>query len=151
MITRDAEGVVRETEYSDGETYVFTSENGLLETAYEEPGTENHDRFDYTFDTSNLIPPKTWSGQTGQQIRLDKDGVEQERLGFFYRTRGLGEIAIGDCIYETVAVQTYYDNPDGRSLVEFVYLLDLGIPLAIGFGGPGYFDPYIPQRISAID
>lgn len=151
IITRDAAGTLREVEYSGDEVYVYVTENGLLETGYEEPGADTADRFEYTFDTSAIVPPEPWSGQRGEQITRDKDGAEVERLGFSYYTRGRTDFSIGECRYAAMGVQTYYDNPDERSLVEFVCLLDLGVPLVLGYGGPGYFEPHTPTAISAVD
>ncbi len=147
VITRDGLGVVRETEHSGDDLYVYISANGLLETAYEEPGNDVQDFFDYTFDTADIAPPRPWTGQSGVQITRDKNGAEVDRLDFSYRTRGLTTLTIGDCSFEAIAVQTYYDNPEGKSMVEFAYLMELGVPIITGFAGPGYVDPQKPTRI----
>lgn len=148
VITREADGSIRETEHADGEVYIYVTANGLLETGYEEPATGTHDTFKYTFDTSELVPPAPWRGQRGEQITVDQDGAETNRVGFSYHTRGASTYAIGDCSFPAIGLQTYYENPDEKSLVEFVYLLDLGVSIITGYGGPGYYDPQRPTRIS---
>lgn len=150
IVTRDPSGVIRETEYAGEDVYVYITANGLLETAYEEPAANTFDTFEYTFDTTGLFPLKPWSGQRGEQIARDRDGNEFDRLGYSYHTRGQGQYTIGECQFTSIPFQTYYDNPDEQSVVEFVYLMELGIPLAIGYGGPGYFDAHRPTDISAV-
>ncbi len=148
IIRRDASGAVFETEYSGDAVYEYEASGGLLETGYREVGSDSVDRFKYTFDTSSLVPPRPWTGMAGEQITIDQTGEEIERLPFSVHTRGTGRYRIGDCEYDAIGVQTYYTNPDEKSLVEFIYLFGLDVPVLVGFGGPGYYDARPPVSIS---
>lgn len=148
--TRDADGSVTETEYSGDEINQYIAGNGLLETAFVVAADDVADQFSYTFDTSALVPPKPWSGNRGEQITYDGQGEEVDRVEYSYHTRGFKPYRIGPCTYSSIAFQTYQHFPDGKSMVEFVYLLDLGIPVPVGFGGDGYFDSFRPLQISVM-
>ncbi len=148
IIRRNASGAVLETEYSGDAVYEYEASGGLLETGYREVGADTADRFEYTFDTSSLVPPRPWIGMAGEQITIDKTGTEIERLPFEVHTRGTQRYRIGDCEYEAIGVQTYYTSPDEKSLVEFIYLFDLNVPVVVGFGGPGYYDARKPVSIA---
>ncbi len=148
IITRDDQGVVTEEEHSGEDVYQYVTENGVLETGYIETAAGISDRFSYTFDTSKLLPLDEWSGQAGEQITLNEAGVEVERVAFSYHTRGQLKYSIGACTFDSIAFQTFQRYPDGTSMVEFQFLLDLGVPVVVGFGGDGVFDSYPPQSIS---
>lgn len=149
-IFRDPDGALREVEYDGDDIYTYYSDNGLLETGYEESGREGQDRFEYTFDTSSLLPVKPWSGLQGEQVTTYADGGETERVGFSYHTRGKQPFAVGGCSYSSIAVQTHYDFEDGRTMVEFAYLMELGVPIAVGYWSDGGYDRYQPISISKV-
>lgn len=156
IITRDATGAVREAEYLDGDTpYIYIAGNGVLETGYLDPHSDTSDTFSYTFDTDDLLPVRAWSGRAGEQITTDADGTEINRIPFTFRTRGETEATIGDCAYRAIPLETYYYEPGEPSMVEYIYLLDLDIPVITGhayFGdGFGGAEPNPPVSIRAAD
>ncbi|MCG6882435.1 MAG: hypothetical protein LJE62_01630 [Silicimonas sp.] len=148
IVTRDPSGAVRETEYSGDDVVDYVAEGGLLETAYRDRADGAWEFFEYSFDTTSLVPPTPWSSASGEQVSRDEAGNETHRVPFSIHMRGRTSYRIGDCVYDGIGVQTYYRNPEETSLVEFVYLIDLGLPLVVGFGGPGYFDGRRPVSIS---
>ena len=148
ILTRDETGAVIETQHTtDGEVFVFESANGLLETGYVEGGAR--DTFTYDFDTSNLLPLKTWSRAAGTQTVTDENGDEIERVGFSYHTLGESSLRIGSCDYDAIRVQTYYQFEDHSSMVELTYLTELGIPLNTAYRVDGVVDVYRAMSIKA--
>ena len=155
VITRNAAGEVREAEYFDGDTpYIYISANGLIETGYRDPDSGASDKFSYTFDTDDLLPLQPWFGRAGEQIVTDADGVEVDRVGYSFQTRAEITAIIGDCSYRAIPLETYYRTPGDPSMVEFLYLLDLGIPVNVGYaylaGGFGAAEPNAPVAIAAV-
>lgn len=154
IITREASGAVRETEYWDGETaYVYFSANGLIETGYLDPETNTTDSISYTFDTSDLLPVRPWLTRSGEQIVTNADGVAIDRVPFTLRTRNETIATIGDCTFRAIPLETYYYSPGEPSMVEYIYLLDLGIPVSVGHaylvGGFASGEANIPIAIRA--
>ncbi len=153
ILTRDADGVVRDEEYlvdlDDPVTYV--SENGVLETAYLSPYEEESAFYSYSFATDGILPLKEWAGQNGQQTERDTKGDVVGTIDFAWRTRGLESFSIGDCTYDAIPLETYYSDEDGTSMTEFRYLVDLGIPVVVGFYMDGVADLYPPVKISVVE
>lgn len=152
IITRDTTGTVREEEDSGGDApYVYITENGVIETGYIDAETGARDRFTYSFATDDLIPLTAWSGDRGEQITTDDSGAEINRIPFAWRTRGATSIRIGDCLFASIPLETYYYEPGDPSMVEYAYLTDLGIPIAVGYaffgGGIGSAEPDYPVSI----
>lgn len=155
VITRDASGVVHEAEYWDGDTpYIYIAANGVLETGYIDPDTGAADSFTYTFPTDDLLPLKPWTGRQGEQITTDTSGNQINRIPFHFRTRDLASFSIGDCTFDAMPIETYYQEPGDPSMVEFIYLIDLGIPINVGYsyltGGIGSAEPTKPVQIRPV-
>lgn len=148
IITRDAAGAVSETQVSsDGETYVFETSNGLLETGYIEDGVR--DTFSYDFDTADILPLKPWDRRAGTQTVRGEDGNVIESVGFSVHTLGEGSYRIGTCTYPAIKVQTHYTFEDGSTMVELTFLTDLGIPLNTAYRADGVVDVYRAIAITA--
>jgi hypothetical protein len=147
VYTRNAEGRVIETEYSEGGPFEYTSENGLIETAYRALG-ETDKTYDYDFDTSNLAPPEPWSAYSGVQTLTESTG-ESFPVPYSLHTRGVRPIRIGDCAYNAIGVQTYYYNDDGRTMYAFDYILELGLPVSVGYGEASGFEKFQMLGIEA--
>ena len=150
IVTRDESGAVIEEEHLGDDVFVYKTDNGLIETEYVDVAGESTDHYSYTFDTFDIEPPKPWSGRHGEQITRNESGEEVERVPFSYHTRAMQNFKIGPCDFEAIAYQTYLKFPDGTSMVELMYLVELGIPIVVGFKNDGYFDPYRPTAISAV-
>lgn len=152
VITRDASGAVREEETSGGaQPYIYIAANGLLETGFIDAETGTEDKFSYSFSTDDILPLQPWSGEEGEQVTTDTAGEEINRIPFAWRTRGLTTWTLGGCSYDAIPVETYYYEPGDPSMVEFVYLTELRIPIAVGYaylgGGIGSAEPYRPVSI----
>ena len=78
------------------------------------------------------VPLGPWSSQQGDQITTDASGAEINRIPFKWRTRGVLEQEIDRCIYMVIPLETYYYEPSGTSMVEFLWLTDVGIALNTG-------------------
>lgn len=149
VVTRDAEGSVREDEVSDDVTYTYLSDNGLIETGFSESGQDVETVFSYSFSTGDLAPPASWTARSGEQVTLEK-GAEVARVPFSLHTRGEGTYRIGGCTFPAIAFQTFTRHDDGASMVEFIYLLDLGIPLATAYASDGHVEVYRPLAIAPV-
>lgn len=152
VITRDASGAVREEETSAGSPpYIYIAANGLLETGFIDGETGAEDGFAYSFSTDDILPLRPWSSDRGEQVTTDSSGEEITRIPFEWRTRGLTTWTLGGCSYAAIPVETYYHEPGDPSMVEFVYLTELRIPIAVGYaylgGGIGSAEPYRPVAI----
>ena len=155
VITREPSGAVREEESSDGaRPYIYIAANGVLETAYIDAETGAEDSFTYSFSTDDILPLQPWSGQRGEQVTTDANGEEINRIPFEWRTRGPAVFALGDCTYDTIPLETYYFEPGDPSVVEFAYLTELRIPIAIGYaylgGGFPSAELYNPVAIRPV-
>ena len=95
VYTRNSDGRVIETEYSEDGPFEYASENGSIETAYRALGKTDK-TYDYDFDTSNLAPPKPWSAYSGVQTLSESTG-ESFSVPYSLHTRGVRPIGIGDC------------------------------------------------------
>lgn len=148
VFVRDPSGAVVETQHTDdGETFVFESANGLIETAYIEDGVR--DTFSYDFETSNLFPLKPWARVQGTQTVRDENGALIETVGFHFHTLGESTFRVGDCSYAAMRVQTFYQFEDGHSMVELTYLMDLGFPINTAYRADGIVDIYRAISITA--
>lgn len=145
---------MREEEESDtSEPFVYIAANGVLETGYIDAETGAADKFTYSFPTDDILPLSAWSGQRGEQITTDADGAEINRIPFAWRTRGPTTFTLGDCAFEAIPLETYYYEPGDPSMVEFIYLTELRIPIAIGYaylGGFGSAELYNPIAIRPV-
>lgn len=155
VITRDAYGEVREKESLGGtQIHVYIAANGVLETGYIDTEAGTEDRFTYNFSTEDILPLEPWSGQSGEQVTMNADGEEINRIPFAWRTRGPTTFTLGECSYASIPLETYYYEPGDPSMVEFAYLIDLQIPIAIGYaylaGGIGSAEPYHPVAIRPV-
>lgn len=117
----------------DGVTISYISQNGFLETGYMESDTGVSDRFTYSFDMPAAGALEPWIGQQGDQVSYDSDNVEYNRVPFSWKTRGLQKRKIADCNYDVIPLETYYYEPDGNSMVEFLWIPELGIAVTSGF------------------
>lgn len=155
VITRDPYGEVRETETWGGETPVtYITANGVIETGYLDPENGEQDTFSYSFATDDILPLRPWSGRSGQQVTTDASGTEINRVQFAWRTRDLGTFKISGCTFRSIPLETYYYEPSGPSMIEYAYLVDLGVPINVGSsffsGGIGSGVPNIPVKIRAL-
>ncbi len=153
IITKGPDGVIREVEYlvDLGEPVTYVTENGVLETAYLSPSEEESAFYSYDFPTDEILPLKEWAGQAGKQIERDATGKIVGTLGFSWRTRGMEAYTIGECTYDAIPLETLYDDEMGTSMTEFRYLVELGIPVVVGFYMHGTADLYPPVKISAVE
>ncbi|MEM9972314.1 MAG: hypothetical protein AAF762_14635, partial [Pseudomonadota bacterium] len=119
-------------------------------TAYLSPSEEESAFYTYSFPTDDILPLQEWAGQSGTQIERDVEGVVVGTVDFSWRTRGREPFQIGDCTYDAIPLETVYSSEDGTSLTEFRFLVDLGIPVVVGYYADGAADLYPPQRISAV-
>lgn len=155
MITRAPDGTVRDEEtVNDTPEYVYIAGNGVFETGFIDLSTGERNSFTYTFPTDDLLPLKPWSGREGEQVTLDGDGTETNRIPFSYRTRGETVEELGGCTFTIIPLETYYFEPGDPSMVEFRYVVELGVPVNVGYaylnGGIGSAEPYHPVSISAV-
>lgn len=149
IYTRDATGRVTEIEYADDGPYVYISDNGLIETAYNDPNTTG-DTFTYDFDPSTFVPPKPWSGLSGIQTVTEGNG-EVSTVPFSVHSRGVRNVQIGGCDYTAIGVQAYYYNDDGRTMVAFDFIQELNLPITVGYGDDFGFDKFQPTGITAVE
>lgn len=128
-------------------THVYLSDNGLIETGYTETGQAHETTFTYSFATDDLAPPVPWMSREGEQVTTE-NGDDIDRATFSLHTRGERDYRIGDCTFRSIAFQTFARYEDGDSMVEFVYLLDLGIPIPISYATDGVVEVYRPVSIA---
>lgn len=147
IITRNSSGMVREVEHNDGDTYVYETENGVLETGYVENGSRG--TFGYDFDASDILPLEPWSRASGTQTTRDENANEIDRVGFSYHTLGEGSYRIGECTYAAIKVQTHYAFEDGATMIELTFLTELGIPLNTAYRADGMVNVHRALSITA--
>ena len=152
-IERTAAGVVRETEFIADldEATVYESSNGVLETAYFAPFEEESEFFSYSFPTDNLAPLSPYSGADGFRATLDISGQELERIAFSYESQELREISIGDCSFQSISFQTRISDATGSKTVLYEFLVDLMIPIIVGFNYDDDADVFPPIHIRAAE
>ena len=144
---------MREEEYLPDldETVTYVTENGVIETAYLSPSEEESAFYSYSFPTDDILPLAEWSGQEGEQIESDIAGEVVATYGFSWRTRALETFAIGDCVYDAIPLETIYIDEYGSTLTEFRYLVDLGVPVVMGYYADGAAELFPPVSISAVE
>lgn len=156
VITRNASGEVREAEYFDDTSpVIYVAANGVIETGYIDTETATTDRFTYSFSTNDLLPLGTWIARDGEQITFDEDDAEINRIPFILRTRGEVDYQIGDCTFRAIPLETYYYEPGEPSVINFMYLVDLKVPILVGdaflVGGMADSSPRKPLTIRAVE
>ena len=151
IITRGADGSVTEVEYADdGVFYTYIAEKGLLETGYRSSDAERMDRFEYSFQqpTPETIAP--WSGDRGEQVTYDAANNETERISISWLSRGRQTQEVAGCDYEVIPFQVIYFEPDNFWSVEFIWIPDLAIHIALGHSNFSGSVLYVPTKSSAL-
>lgn len=149
IVTRDGEGVVREVEHIEdlGESSTYVMANGVLETAYIAPFEEESEYYRYDFPIADIEPLQEWSGGSGRRKTLDPNDNVVEEITFAWQTRGVEKYVIGECAFDAIPLETVYTDDIGTTMSAYRYLIDLKIPVVIGFYYDGSADLYPPLEI----
>lgn len=151
VVIRAPDGSVTEVEdIGEGKLYTYIAGNGFLESGYIEGTDKRPDRFTYTFDVMRHAPPGPEQGQSGEQITIGPDGNQISRVPFAWQSGRVESQEYDRCDYDVIPIQTRYGYPEGETVVDFVWLIDLQIPLNVGISYPSGTTTRLPLLLKGM-
>lgn len=71
-------------------------------------------------------------------------------MDFEWRSRGIMRETYDGCSFDVLPIETYYYEPEGTTMVEFAWLVDLEVPLNVGFADASGGSSRLPLSINVV-